>query len=337
LFVDGADEGALLRTAPASKADVLILDMVGVAEQLTLDAVVELVGRKAPLLSEAAPRERPPEQGVEFATEDGRLVAREFQTHRARCRWVNLPEGWYALSMLADGWITVEPDDQGTWSVIRRPKRGTSTVEYTGLAVDLAKSVGERVATEKGSRGGLPMHQRAGWLDRPLSEKALAYGLPGLQVDGNDVLAVYSACQEAVARARAGDGPTLVECVTYRLGVHTTADDPTKYRSTEEVEAWERKDPLTRFGAYMQKKKLLDDGLVESVDAEIAAAVKRFEALGTPDPLGMFEHAYATRPPHLEAQRAALAARLRNGDGPGPKPATDPPSPPMRGQRTSRR
>ena len=114
---------------------------------------------------------------MEFATEDGRLVAREFQTHRARCRWVNLPEGWYALSMLADGWITVEPDDQGTWSVVRRPKRGTSTVEYTGLAVDLAKSVGERVATEKGSRGGLPMHQRAGWLDRPLSEKALAYGL----------------------------------------------------------------------------------------------------------------------------------------------------------------
>jgi pyruvate dehydrogenase E1 component alpha subunit len=69
---------------------------------------------------------------------------------------------------------------------------------------------------------------------KTIAQKALAYGLPGLQVDGNDVLAVYSACQEAVARARAGDGPTLVECVTYRLGVHTTADDPTKYRSTEE-------------------------------------------------------------------------------------------------------
>ena len=87
----------------------------------------------------------------------------------------------------------------------------------------------------------------------------------------------------------------------------------------------------------MQKKKLLDEGLIESVDAEIAEAVKRFEALGTPDPLTMFEHAYATRPPHLEAQRAELAARLQNGDGAGAAPATDPPSPPMRGQRTSRR
>jgi pyruvate dehydrogenase E1 component alpha subunit len=172
---------------------------------------------------------------------------------------------------------------------------------------------------------------------KTIAQKALAYGMPGLQVDGNDVLAVHAACREAVERARSGDGPTLIECVTYRLGVHTTADDPTKYRSTEEVEAWERKDPLTRFGAYLQKKKLLDDGLTESVDAEIADAVKRFEALGTPDPLTMFEHAYATRPPHLEAQRAELAAHLQNGNGAGAPPAKDPPSPPMRGQRTSRR
>src|SRR5215470_15011136 len=172
---------------------------------------------------------------------------------------------------------------------------------------------------------------------KTIAQKALAYGLPGLQVDGNDVLAVYAACREAVDRARAGDGPTLIECVTYRLGVHTTADDPTKYRSEEEVREWERKDPLTRFGAYLQKKKLLEDGLTESVDAEIADAIKRFEALGAPDPLGMFEHAYATRPPHLEAQRAELAARLRNGDGLAAEPTDEPPSPPMRGQRTSRR
>src|SRR5512145_141990 len=113
---------------------------------------------------------------------------------------------------------------------------------------------------------------------RTIAQKALAYGLPGLQVDGNDVLAVYAACQEAVNRARAGDGPTLLECVTYRLGVHTTADDPTKYRAAEEVAEWERKDPLTRFSAYLQKKNLLEEGLEASVDAEIAAAVQRFEA-----------------------------------------------------------
>ena len=171
---------------------------------------------------------------------------------------------------------------------------------------------------------------------RTLAQKALAYGLPGLQVDGNDVLAVYVACREAVERARAGDGPTLIECVTYRLGVHTTADDPTKYRSAEEVAAWERKDPLTRFAAYLQKKDLLDEGVTESVDAEIAAAVERFEALGPPDPLTMFDHAYGERPPHLDAQRQALAERLRNGGAAAPAEAA-PPSPPMRGQRASRR
>ena len=172
---------------------------------------------------------------------------------------------------------------------------------------------------------------------RTIAQKALAYGLPGLQVDGNDVLAVYAACREAVDRARAADGPTLVECVTYRLGVHTTADDPTKYRSIEEVEAWERKDPLTRFGAYLQKKNLLEDGLAESIDAEIAAAVQRFEAVGPADPLTMFEHAYGERPANLEAQRKELAERLGDGGRPAAPDTTEAPSPPMRGQRTSRR
>jgi len=169
---------------------------------------------------------------------------------------------------------------------------------------------------------------------RTLAQKALAYGFPGIQVDGNDVLAVYAASREAVERARAGDGPTLVECVTYRLGVHTTADDPTKYRSEEEVKQWERKDPLTRFGAYLEKKNLLERGLEEEIDAEIAGAVQRFEAAPPADPLTMFDHVYADMPPHLQAQRAELAERLR-GSGAAPEPET--PAPPMRGQRKTSR
>jgi len=171
---------------------------------------------------------------------------------------------------------------------------------------------------------------------RTIAQKALAYGLPGLQVDGNDVLAVYAATKEAVDRAREGNGPTLIECVTYRLGVHTTADDPTKYRSEEEVREWERKDPLTRFVEYLRKKNLLDEGLEQEVDAEIAAAVKRFEAMKPADPLAMFDHAYAEKPPHLLAQREELAARLRGDDGPT---SVDGPasSPPMRGQRKTSR
>jgi pyruvate dehydrogenase E1 component subunit alpha len=170
---------------------------------------------------------------------------------------------------------------------------------------------------------------------RTIAQKALAYGFNGIQVDGNDVLAVYAASREAVERARAGDGPTLIECVTYRLGVHTTADDPTKYRTNEEVAEWERKDPLTRFGEYLKKKNLLDEGLDEQVDAEIAAAVQRFEAAGPADPLAMFDHVYASLPPHLLEQREAMAERLR-GYGPRRTDEEQPTPPPMRGQRGPR-
>jgi len=173
---------------------------------------------------------------------------------------------------------------------------------------------------------------------RTIAQKALAYGLPGIQVDGNDVLAVYAAAREAVERARAGDGPTLIECVTYRLGVHTTADDPTKYRSEAEVAMWEQKDPLTRFRAYLEKRNLLEEGLEQAVDDEIAEAIRRFESAPPADPLTMFDHVYADRPPHLQAQRDELAAR--ENDAPARSEEPSPPQPgatPMRGQRLTRR
>jgi pyruvate dehydrogenase E1 component subunit alpha len=173
---------------------------------------------------------------------------------------------------------------------------------------------------------------------RTIAQKALAYGLPGIQVDGNDVLAVYAAAREAVDRARAGDGPTLIECVTYRLGVHTTADDPTKYRSDAEVAMWEQKDPLTRFRAYLEKRNLLEEGLEQKVDDEIAEAVRRFEATPPADPLTMFDHAYAELPPDLRAQRDEMAASQQAAP-PRPDPAqpTQSGATPMRGQRLTRR
>ena len=178
---------------------------------------------------------------------------------------------------------------------------------------------------------------------RTIAQKALAYGFPGLQVDGNDILAVHAASREALERARRGEGPTLIECVTYRLGVHTTSDDPTKYRSAEEVAAWERKDPLTRFGAYLQKRNLLESGLEEQIAEEIARGVAAFEATAAADPLTMFDHAYAEPPVALEAQRAEMRAQLERGarardetavDAPAePGGGAASPSPPMRGQR----
>lgn len=91
---------------------------------------------------------------------------------------------------------------------------------------------------------------------KTLAEKAIAYGIPGIQVDGNDILAVYTAVKEAVDRARRGEGPTLIEAVTYRIGPHTTSDDPTIYRDDKEVEEWKEKDPLIRFKTYLIYKGL---------------------------------------------------------------------------------
>jgi pyruvate dehydrogenase E1 component alpha subunit len=147
-----------------------------------------------------------------------------------------------------------------------------------------------------------------------LAQKALAYGFSGIQVDGNDILAVYIAAREAVERARAGGGPTLIECVTYRLSVHTTADDPHRYRDDAEVKQWEPREPLLRFTRYMYARELLDEAkraaLDDEVRGEIRAAVERFEATPPPEPLEMFDYIYAQRPPELEAQRRELAADL---------------------------
>ena len=155
---------------------------------------------------------------------------------------------------------------------------------------------------------------------KTLAQKAIAYGFPGIQVDGNDVLAVYTAAKEAVERARNGEGATLIECVTYRLSVHTTADDPKRYRTEEEVEEWRRRDPLTRFQKYLVDKNLLTEEKIESIETEtlerIQSAVDQAEAqmkeLG--NPLDMFDHAYAEMPPHLIEQRNYLNQTLSKGN-----------------------
>jgi len=148
-----------------------------------------------------------------------------------------------------------------------------------------------------------------------LAQKAVAYGMPGLRVDGNDILATRVAAAEAVARARAGDGPTFVECVTYRMAVHTTADDPSVYRDEDEVEQWKRRDPIDRLRTYMSNRDLAGDDDFEqiesSVSEQVADAVEqaeaRFEELG--DPAGMFDHVWAEPPPYVEAQRREVERR----------------------------
>lgn len=157
-------------------------------------------------------------------------------------------------------------------------------------------------------------------LSATLAQKAVAYGIPGIQVDGNDILAVYAATAEAVERARAGGGPTFIECVTYRIMMHTTADDPKKYRSEQEVEAWKIKDPLLRYQKYLVQKTIVTEDemavLEEEVKKQIQTAIDRAEQqmneLGAP--LDMFDHLYAEMPPSLSRQKAELAGELEQRD-----------------------
>jgi pyruvate dehydrogenase E1 component alpha subunit/2-oxoisovalerate dehydrogenase E1 component alpha subunit len=139
-----------------------------------------------------------------------------------------------------------------------------------------------------------------------LAIKAAAYGMPGVRVDGNDLLAVIAATREAVERARSGGGPTFVESVTFRMGGHSSSDDPTRYRDPKLVETWEKRDPLARAGAWMRGAGLLADADVErwtaEINDEISAAVTAAEALPPPGIETLFTDVYATMPPHLELQ-----------------------------------
>jgi pyruvate dehydrogenase E1 component alpha subunit len=150
-----------------------------------------------------------------------------------------------------------------------------------------------------------------------IAQKAIAYGFPGIQVDGNDVLAVYAAAQEALGSARNGGGPTLIEAYTYRMGDHTTSDDAARYRSKEEVREWERRDPILRFRLFLGKKGLWDEAYEKEVqDAAtefVERAVAEAEARPAATPEDLFAFTYAAMPPDLEAQLADLKAFLGEG------------------------
>ncbi len=145
-----------------------------------------------------------------------------------------------------------------------------------------------------------------------IAVKGRAYGVPSVRVDGNDVLAVYAAVSAAIARARAGGGPTFIEALTYRIGAHSTADDPTRYRSQEEVDRWVKRDPLLRLRRHLVARGLTDDAadaaLEEELNAEIAAAIADVEGLGPPARETIFEDVYADLPWHLREQRDELLA-----------------------------
>jgi 2-oxoisovalerate dehydrogenase E1 component alpha subunit len=147
-----------------------------------------------------------------------------------------------------------------------------------------------------------------------IAHKAIGYGMPGVRVDGNDVLACYAVMAEAAARARTGGGPTLIEAVTYRLGPHTTSDDPTRYRNQDELDRWQTLDPIPRYRAYLDSQGLWSQRLED----RIAARAKRLRAdlrdavFAAPDIDidEVFTSVYAEMTPGLEAQRQQLRAEI---------------------------
>ena len=143
---------------------------------------------------------------------------------------------------------------------------------------------------------------------KTLAEKAEAYGFSGVVVDGTDVKAVYRAVAEARQRAVGGGGPTLIEAQVYRLGPHSTSDDPKRYRSDAEVAGWKEKDPLTRFRAQLIGTQLLDEAqdqaVWEAARAQVSAAIEEAERIAPMAPGSLFDDVFATRTPRLEEERA---------------------------------
>lgn len=147
-----------------------------------------------------------------------------------------------------------------------------------------------------------------------LADRAGGFGIPAIRVDGNDVLAVLAVTRAALARARAGEGPTFIEAVTYRMGPHTTADDPTRYRDQAEIDAWHARDPIARLADHLRATGVLTAEEEERTQTAAAAAAAELRAgclaLTDPEPLTMFDHVYAEPHPQLERQRVEYADYL---------------------------
>jgi pyruvate dehydrogenase E1 component alpha subunit len=154
---------------------------------------------------------------------------------------------------------------------------------------------------------------------RTFAEKAIAYGIPGVRVDGNDLFAVIAVTKKALERGLAGEGPTLIEAITYRMGGHSTSDDPNRYRESDVVESWAARDPIERVRSYLTQRSLWSDADDQALRAEIDNKFRDAVALAerTPPPglESMFDDVYAKVPWHLSEQRAELVGGPRAPGG----------------------
>jgi len=213
----------------------------------------------------------------------------------------------YAMGVQRDG-------DVGTGD----PARDTAVVTYFGDGATSQGDVNEALVFAAVNNAPLVLFcQNNQWAISepttrqarvPLAARGPGFGVPSVRVDGNDVLACYAVTAEALERARSGGGPTLIEAFTYRMGAHTTSDDPSRYRSAAEEEYWRQRDPIDRLEAYLASAGELSDGFRAELAAEADALGERVRttarALGRPETTTMFDHVYATPHSVVDAERA---------------------------------
>ncbi|MGQ0846923.1 MAG: pyruvate dehydrogenase (acetyl-transferring) E1 component subunit alpha [Sporichthyaceae bacterium] len=153
----------------------------------------------------------------------------------------------------------------------------------------------------------------------PLYQRARGFGFPGVRVDGNDVLATYAVTKAALEEAREGGGPTFIEAFTYRMGAHTTSDDPSRYRIAAEVEAWKLKDPIERLRAHLVRQQRADQAFFDEIANESDELAKHVRTgcleMQDPAPLSMFDNVYAEPHPRIDEQRNEFAAYLASFEG----------------------
>lgn len=153
----------------------------------------------------------------------------------------------------------------------------------------------------------------------PLYKRADGFGFEGVRVDGNDVLATYAVTKKAADNARTGNGPGLIEAYTYRMGAHTTTDDPTRYRDASEVDDWKRRDPIARMRTFLENEGIADsdycDGVEEEANEHVLHLRERVLAMPDPDPEAIFDHVYAGGSDFVEAERAEFSAYHASFEG----------------------
>jgi 2-oxoisovalerate dehydrogenase E1 component alpha subunit len=153
----------------------------------------------------------------------------------------------------------------------------------------------------------------------PLYQRAAGFGFPGVRVDGNDVLATYAVTRHALDHARAGQGPTLIEAYTYRMGAHTTSDDPSRYRPQAETEAWQARDPIARLAAFLRKQQIVDESFVAEVDEEARKQAvhlrERVLTMADPAPGSIFENVYPSGSPLLDEEQERFERYRKSFEG----------------------